>query len=73
MIKKATAIIIIIILIITYNNIDNSSAITKDEFAKYQGWERSEILNLKNDEIGIIIEIIEKRLYLIKGNEIIKI
>ncbi len=74
MFKKITTIIfLIIIIIVTYNNIDNSLVVARNELAKYQEWERSKILNLKGNEIGIIIEINEKRLYLIRGNEIIKI
>src|SRR5699024_7537121 len=39
---------------------------------QYESWERSIGINLEDDEVAILIEINEKRLYLIKGQEILK-
>lgn len=72
MMRKIIAIILFIIFSIITYSIQDSSVEAREEFVQYQAWERSEILNLKQDETGILIEINEKRLYLIKGKDIIK-
>lgn len=70
--KKLIAIVLLIIFLIITFNIHDSLVGAREELVQYQGWERSGILNLKEDEIGVLIEINEKQLYLIKGNDIIK-
>lgn len=69
--KRIIILILILILIIVFYNIHSSSVGAKEQ-SQYQDWERSQILNLKENEVGILIEINEKTLYLLKGNKVIK-
>ncbi len=69
--RKGIIIIIFIILIVVSDHVHQLS-VGASEKAQYGEWERSRLLNLQEDEMGILIEINEKRLYLLKGNEIIK-
>ncbi|RBP45530.1 L,D-transpeptidase family protein [Garciella nitratireducens] len=70
--KKGIMIVIVIfILVITFYSIYSSSAEANEKLL-YQEWERSQMLNLKEDEVGILIELNEKTLYVLKGNKVLK-
>lgn len=70
--KKWIIIIIVLMIFITgFYSIHNSSAEAKVQI-QYEAWERSQIMSLDEDELGILIEINEKTLYLLEGNKVIK-
>ncbi|MCR1897924.1 L,D-transpeptidase family protein [Irregularibacter muris] len=70
--KKWFFIVILVALFTAiFYNIHHSQVEARS-YSQYYAWERSMIMDLKEDETGILIEINEKRLYLIKGNTILK-